>query len=82
MARIPLLREDDPTIPEDAATFLRDMNRGRIGVLNIHRAFANHPKVGRAFFDFSKAVRVGNTLTPAQAELAYTAATVANRCFY
>ena len=82
MARIPLIQENDPTIPADAIDFLREIGRGRVGVLNIHRAFANHPKVGRAFFEFSKTVRVGNTLPPAQAELAYTAATVANSCFY
>lgn len=82
MARIPLIQTDDPVTPPEATAFLRDHDRGRVGVLNIHRAFANHPKAGRAFFDFFRAVRAEGNLTSAQAELAYTAATVANNCFY
>ena len=82
MARIPLIYEDDPSAPPQAVEFLRSIEQTRGSILNIHRAFANHPKVAQAFFGFSNAVRIGNHLTPAQTELAYTTATVANSCYY
>ncbi len=51
-------------------------------VFNVLRLLANHPQQARALIDFVKAIRYRNTLTPALTELAYTTASVANRCHY
>jgi len=45
-------------------------------------AVGEHPPQAKALIDFVKAVRYRNTLTPALTELAYTTASVANRCHY
>lgn len=88
MARLPLINEDDPASPAAARVALRDVGAGRGIVLNVYRALANNPAALRAIHALSMATRTfpnGNgdgSLTPAQSELAYTAATVANRCFY
>ena len=88
MARIPLLQEEDPANPIAAREALRDVGEGRGIVLNVYRALANNPAALRAIHALSMATRTfpngkgDGSLTPAQSELAYTAATVANRCFY
>lgn len=88
MARIPLVDEHDPTAPTDAREALLEVGAGRGLVLNVYRALANNPAALRAVHALSMATRTFPTgagtgsLSPAQSELAYTAATVANRCFY
>ncbi|GAC1430361.1 MAG: hypothetical protein NVSMB5_24630 [Candidatus Velthaea sp.] len=88
MARIPLQSEHDPNLdPALRATF-EHIAGARGAVANIHRAMGNSPEALETFHAFSLAFRslpggVGSgSLTPAQTELAYTAATVANNCFY
>ena len=88
MARIPLQNDHDPKHdPALRATFER-ITGTRGSVANLHRAMANHPQALETFHAFSSAFRSfpggagGGSLTPAQSELAYTAATVANNCFY
>ncbi len=81
MARIPLVNEDDPATPDDVRELLRAIKAtGRLR--NIYRVMANHPEALRAFFAFGAVTYRGDSLTRAQAELAYTAATVANSCYY
>jgi len=82
MARIPQLREDDTLTSPEAREFLH-MVKGTMGeVFNSVRLLANHPPQATALVNFVKAVRYRNTLTPALTELAYTTASVANRCHY
>jgi alkylhydroperoxidase family enzyme len=83
MARIPLLREDDPAIPEDARAYLRQAGESRGRLINIYRAMANRPETGQAFSHLAGTVYRGSTtLAPRHAELAYLTATVVNNCYY
>jgi alkylhydroperoxidase family enzyme len=82
MARIPQLRDDDPSISPEARQFLQMVKTTMGEVFNSVRLLANHPQQAAALVDFVKAVRYRNTLTPQLTELAYTAASVANRCHY
>jgi alkylhydroperoxidase family enzyme len=83
MARIPILQEDDPTIPEDARAYLQQAGKARGRLLNIYRAMANRPETGRAFSTLANTVYRGTTtLEPKHAELAYLTATVVNNCHY
>jgi len=81
MARIPLVNEDDPATPAEVREMLQDIKAtGRLR--NIYRAMANHPAALRPFFALGAATYRSDSLTRAEAELAYTAATVANNCYY
>jgi len=83
MARIPILDENDPTIPEAAraAVAVAGQSRGRI--LNVYRALANRPEALLALTQLIQTVyRSNSTLQPRHAELAYLTATAVNDCFY
>ncbi len=82
MARIPLVQEDDPATPGPVRQMLNEVKKETGWLVNIRRAMANHPAAFAAYNDFAKAVYRQGSLTPAQAELAYTTATVANNCYY
>lgn len=88
MARLPVRHEDDPSAPPEVRDLLARVRAGRGELFNMNRVMANHPAALEAFNAFSYATRsfvggLGNgSLTPEQTELAYTAATVANDCFY
>jgi alkylhydroperoxidase family enzyme len=82
MARIPQLREDDPSTPPEAREFLHAAESSMGEVFNALRLLANHPQQAKALIEFAKAIRYRNTLTPALTELAYTTASVVNRCHY
>ena len=83
MARIPLLREDDPTIPVEARELLQATAGTRGRLVNLYRALANYPAALRGFTALGAAVYGrDSSLTRKQAELAYTTATVVNNCYY
>jgi alkylhydroperoxidase family enzyme len=82
MARIPQLREDDPSTPPEAREFLYTVKSARGEVFNSVRLLANHPQQATALVNFVRAVRYRNTLTPELTELAYMTASVTNRCHY
>ena len=82
MARIPTLREDDPSLPEDARAALEQIFQQRGRIVNLYRVMANHPRALQKFTDFGSVIYRGGSLTPKEAELAYTTATVVNSCFY
>jgi alkylhydroperoxidase family enzyme len=83
MARIPILQEDDPTIPADAKLYLDEAAKARGRPINIYRAMANRPEAGRAFSLLANTVyRGATTLDPQHGELAYLTATVVNNCHY
>lgn len=83
MARIPMLREDDPALSQDARAFLASSAKARGRMLNIYRAMANRPAAAVAFSEMIRTVyRSGSSLPPKHAELAYLTATVVNDCYY
>jgi alkylhydroperoxidase family enzyme len=83
VARIPILREDDPATPNDAKAYLAAMEQSRGRLINIYRAMANRPDAGRAFSQLAYTVYRGETtLDSKHAELAYLTATVVNNCYY
>ena len=83
MARIPILHEDNPATPPDAALFLQEVQQSRGRLINIYRAMANRSEAGRAFSALANTVyRGATTLDPKHGELAYLTATVVNNCFY
>lgn len=83
MARIPLLNDDDPSTPLEAQALLAASKSSRGRLINLYRALANHPAAMRGFSALGGAVYGRDTsLTRKEAELAYTTATVVNRCFY
>jgi alkylhydroperoxidase family enzyme len=82
MARIPIVREDDPATPSDAREFLERVEGGLGEVFNSVRLLANHPQQANALIDFVRSVRHHNSLTPTLTELAYTTASVVNSCHY
>jgi alkylhydroperoxidase family enzyme len=82
MARIPIVREDDPSATPEAREFLKRVEGGLGEVFNSVRLMANHPKQGHALIDFVRSVRHHNSLTPTLTELAYTTASFTNRCHY
>lgn len=83
MARIPILKQDDPALSEDQRAFLDEAGKARRKLLNVYRAMANRPDAARAFSQMVRTVyRSGSTLDPRHGELAYLTATVVNNCFY
>lgn len=83
MARVPLIRADDPDVDPKAAALLRATEDSRSGaVLNVHRALANHPELMEAIFAFGRVAYFRNSLNPIQRELAYYTSAVANDCHY
>jgi alkylhydroperoxidase family enzyme len=83
MARIPLLDENDPHIPEDAKAALQQAGAARGRVLNVYRALANRPEALVALTQLLQTVyRSNSTLDPRHGELAYLTATAVNDCFY
>jgi alkylhydroperoxidase family enzyme len=83
MARIPILQEDDPSLPPATKTFLHDAEQARGSLLNIYRAIANRPEAARHFLALMQTVyRGATTLDPKHAEFAYLTATVVNNCHY
>lgn len=81
MPRIPLMHEKDPDTPPEAREVLEEIEEKRGFVLNVYRALANHPQLARHLVGFYATAR-GGSLTPAECELAYTSASVANSCHY
>lgn len=82
MARIPILQEDDPSLPEEARAALDHIRQQRGRIVNLYRVMANHPQALQKFADFGSVVYRGGNLTAKEAELAYTTATVVNNCYY
>jgi alkylhydroperoxidase family enzyme len=89
VARLPLVDPDDPgTDPEVRELLLRARasNERRDDIpwrdVNVTRALANHPDLMKAFNLFGRVVYSGNSLTPAERELAWLATSAVNDCHY
>jgi hypothetical protein len=85
MARVPLWNPDDPGVDPHAKALLESVADAQpeVGVLNVHRALANHPKAMEQFFALAETVYLQNSLpTPRMRELPYLTSAVANNCFY
>jgi hypothetical protein len=80
VARIPLIDPDDPSFHPALRQELLKWSFGPSGAPNVIRAMANHPLLlrGLAHPVYGPEARI----TPAQRELAYLTASVANRCHY
>ena len=83
MARIPLIDESDPAMPQGARQALVEAGQSRGRLLNIYRVMANRPEALRAFMEMVSTVyRANSTLQPKHGELAYLTATAVNDCYY
>ena len=89
MARLPLVDPDDPDADPTARALLGAVRAGlsRTDALpwtdiNVYSSMANHPEAFGALLQFGAVVYQANSLTPAQRELAYLGASVANDCHY
>jgi hypothetical protein len=83
VARLPYIYEDDSSAPADALDAIRDWDENFPGqVINLTRLVANEPRLLKAFTAFIRSVYIENDVTPSEVELAYTTASVANRCHY
>ncbi|MEZ5856473.1 MAG: hypothetical protein R3D67_17625 [Hyphomicrobiaceae bacterium] len=83
MARIPILDENDPSLPAEARLALEAAGKARGRLINVHRALANRPEALTALSALLQTVyRSGSTLEPRHGELAYLTATAVNDCFY
>ena len=85
MARIPLVDPDDPGVDPHAKALLDAVRDAQpdVGLLNVHRAMANHPVAMERFFALAQTVYIENSLPTARMrELPYLTSAVANDCFY
>ena len=85
MARIPLVDHHDPDADPLARALLQSAEDAQpdVGVLNVHKALANHPQAMQKFMEFASVVYFDNSLTdPVLRELPYLTSAVANNCFY
>jgi alkylhydroperoxidase/carboxymuconolactone decarboxylase family protein YurZ len=80
MPRLPLVDPADPHADPHARALLGRVRELRGRALNVHRAIGNHPEVLDGVLAFGTAAYLQNSLTPAQRELAYLGASVANDC--
>ena len=85
MARIPLVDHHDPNTDPLAKALLQGAEEAQpdVGVLNVHRALANHPEALQKFMEFATVVYFDDSLPdPKTRELPYLTSAVANNCFY
>ena len=83
MARIPLIRGDDPDADPEAVALVGAIESRRgVATLNVQRALANHPELMRAMGAMADVAYLKNSLNPVQRELAYYTSAVTNDCFY
>ena len=85
MARIPLVDHHDPDADALARALLQAAEAAQpdVGVLNVHRALANHPVALQKFMEFAAVVYFDNSIDdPILRELPYLTSAVANNCFY
>jgi hypothetical protein len=89
MPRLPLVDPDDPNTDPTAKALLGAVRHGLARSdslpwtdINVYSSMANHPEAFGALLQFGAVVYQANSLTPAQRELAYLGASVANDCHY
>jgi hypothetical protein len=89
MPRLPIVDPDDPDADPTARTLLGAIRAGLSSTdrlpwtdINVYSSMANHPEALGALLQFGGVVYQRNSLTPAQRELAYLGASVANDCHY
>jgi alkylhydroperoxidase family enzyme len=90
MGRLPIVDPDDPNTDPLAKALLLAVrqNLQTRGTdlpwqdINVYSAMANHPKLLEGILTFGSRAYSNNSLTPAQRELAYLGASVANDCHY
>lgn len=82
MARIPLPDAGDPGLEPKAEAMMAAVE-GQFGRnFNVIRALSNHPDAMEAFLNLQGVVYTSQRLNPAQTEISYYTAAVANSCHY
>lgn len=89
MPRLPLVDPDDPNADPKARALLGLVRAGLTAAddlpwtdINVYRAMANHAEAFEALLTLMDRAYLHCSLTPAQRELAYLGASVANDCHY
>jgi alkylhydroperoxidase family enzyme len=82
VSRIPLVDPDDPDADPKARALLLRLRKSTGRDINVLRALANHPDVLEKFLNLGNDPAPVPHISPAQRELAYLAASVANDCHY
>ena len=89
MGRLPTVDPDDPDADPTAKVLLGAIRAGLSSSdtlpwtdINVYSSMANHPEALSALLQFGAVAYQRNSLTPAQRELAYLGASVANDCHY
>ncbi|MGH2686452.1 MAG: carboxymuconolactone decarboxylase family protein [Actinomycetota bacterium] len=88
MARLPLVDPDDPNADPKARALLALVRAGLSASdlpwndINVYRAMANHAESFEALLTLMDRAYLRGSLSPAQRELAYLGASVANDCHY
>lgn len=85
MARIPGIDPDDPGLDPTTAAIVkgaRDAYAEASGHVNIYTLLAHHPQVLQGLVPWATAIYEGNSLPPAERELAYLATSTELECFY
>ena len=82
MTRIPLPSPGDPGLDPKADAIMGAVQEQFGSTYNVIRALANHPDALEAFIGLQGVVYTSQRLSPAQSELAYYTAAVANSCHY
>lgn len=82
MARIPLIRSDDPGADPAAVRALKKVAEQQGIEVNAHRALAHHPELLEKVFEAAELAYFNGSLDRAHSELAYYTAAVTNECHY
>ena len=82
MSRIPLVDPDDSGADPKAKALLLRLRERTGRDINVLRALANHPDLLESFLHLGAQPAPASHVSPAQRELAYLTASVANDCHY
>lgn len=82
MARLPMIREDDPTADPEAVALLRELEGTFGSIINLQRVMVHHPGLTKAFFAMMRTLYLESHLSPKQTELPYLTSTMTLKCHY
>ena len=82
MARLPLIKEDDPDADPEAVALLRSLEATFGSIVNLQRVMVHNQGITKAFFGMMRTLYLENHLSPKQIELPYLTSTMTLKCFY
>jgi alkylhydroperoxidase family enzyme len=84
MARVPLVDPNDPDLDPEVREMISRLGGAEsfAGLPNVVRAVANHPGALRILMEAGSVLYSTGSVTPAERELAYLTASLANNCHY